>query len=260
MTLPLEIEQSFKAQSESGTICASCRSLNSLSGDLGETYIITDEANLYLFSRRVGETIEEHCLPVAAIEALEVVEDRPFAHLKVRCAAGDYSLKFSAMDEGVLQSIAALKHEGAEASPPAPAKPPTALLPAAAGVEFDPLVAFCAAIYALIQVDGNIDPEELILLNRQVDSPETVARGLEYLRRVGTVRLVEQLSHEYDQSQKLCLIANMLEISMVDGVLRSTEKGLMKQFREAMGIQPDDYEAIFEIILVKNNLTVFQSK
>ena len=255
MQLPPEVEQGFKQASASGEPTLSARALSSLEGELGETYLLADAAALYLFSRKVGEEYRQHQFDLATIESLELSEDRPFAYLHLSVGGRRYSLKFSAMDLDGLQGFVALK--GAAPTTPGESAPAAPMPAAGEEVELTPVIGFCATVYAMIQADGNIDSEELRLLNRQVEDAGAIDQGLEYLRRHGPVELLEELRAMLDRRQKLCLIANLIEMSMVDGLLRTTEQQLLKQVREALAIGQNDYEALYEALMIKNNTAVF---
>ena len=206
---------------------------------------------------------------MTSVSEVDVVEDRPFAYLRFQADGVSYDLKFSGMD---MEEITAFgeRLSGGEVSvtggdDPAdvtltadtPDQAPLKEAPEEAP-ELTPIVGFCAAVYAMIQADSDIDDEELEFLNRLIDHPPTVLKGLDALRRLGTVELFAQLRALLDDNQKLCMMANLVEMSMVDGLVRGNERRLLSQIREATGIEKSNFDAIFEVLMIKNNRSVFE--
>ena len=123
-------------------------------------------------------------------------------------------------------------------------------------VELNPLVGFAASLYVLSQVDGSMDKRELDIINRVVSTENSVA-ALDYLHQQGPLQLIESLKKMLDEKQKLCLMANLLELSMSDLVIKKDEKEIIRQFKDALQIDDSDYQAIYDVLMLKNNTGVF---
>ena len=116
---------------------------------------------------------------------------------------------------------------------------------------------FCAALQLLVQVDGTVDPEEQHLANRIIGDPALANQANEWLREHGQDALLTALPKLLDRDQALCLLANLIEIAMVDGLLRSRERELLEAVQKALALTDNDYQAMYDILLIKNNLAVF---
>ena len=63
---------------------------------------------------------------------------------------------------------------------------------------------------------------------------------------------LRDLNHE----QKLCFLANMMELGMCDGVLHRSEMDLIRSFCNHMELSEDEYDTIKQVLLIKNKLSV----
>lgn len=239
MYLPPKVIEAFRSHG-AGEPLQAVHALNSLTGGLGDTYLLAAPAGLFLYTSQVGQDSQALFLPYAEVTALELREDRPFVFLRLRARDQDSQLKFSTMDREPLGAIAQL-WDDARTGKRAPAAGPPAAAPAVpdappaavAAVKLTPLVGFCAAAYALIQADGNIATEEVETLARAVANRDAMERGLEYLRQHGPAALFAELRDRLSHDQKLCLLANLVDLAMADNTIHSTEKSLLHQFRDA---------------------------
>lgn len=68
--------------------------------------------------------------------------------------------------------------------------------------------------------------------------------------------LLSQLGAVLDKTQKQCLMANVIAVAMVDGALQGEEQECLQRFKQAMEISPEEYAALYDVLLLKNNLTV----
>lgn len=259
--LPSEIQTLLDERGHSKPYMA-VRALNSISGDLGEAYLLLIGDNMIILSRQIGRSLSELSIPKSSFGSVEVVEDRPFAYLRFQADGISYDLKFSGMDLDEIKAVGDAMSSSADATDVA-LKTATPVDVVATHIPEDappltPIVGFCAAVYAMIQADSDIDDEELEFLNRLIDHPPTVLKGLDALRRLGTVELFEQLCDLMDDTQKLCMMANLVEMSMIDGLVRGPERQLLTQVREATGVEKSNFDAIFEILMIKNNRSVFE--
>ena len=71
------------------------------------------------------------------------------------------------------------------------------------------------------------------------------------------IETLAELRGLLSQDQKLCLLANLVDLAMTDNTIRSTEKSLLHQFRETLGVEENDYDAIFDVLLLRHSVGVF---
>jgi uncharacterized tellurite resistance protein B-like protein len=123
-------------------------------------------------------------------------------------------------------------------------------------IEPVPLTIFCAAILALVEADGAAADEEQEARRRLIEDPATwkaaetlwTERGLE-----GVLVCLDRLN----RAQQRCLLANLVAVGMCDGWLRTAEQELLDRFRQAMAFSPEEYDALYQVLLSKEDLSVF---
>ena len=236
------------------------RALSDLEGNLGETWVIADARHLVFISRRLGKAFAPSIIPMSKVETFEISDERPFAYLCVKSDNLETRLKFAGSDTQLLARVGELRNSS-ESGPlvldvpeeePEDADEEPGHLPR--------FVGFCAAMHALIQADGKVDEAELTMLDLIVDDSKMLAAGLECWRRLGTERLVAEIANTFNPEQKLCLMINLLEVAVTDGYLRSHEKVLLKQLRDGIGVDREEFSAAYRVIMTKNNLSVFNDE
>eukprot|EP00828_Plagiopyla_frontata_P002273 TRINITY_DN10253_c0_g1_i2.p1 TRINITY_DN10253_c0_g1~~TRINITY_DN10253_c0_g1_i2.p1 ORF type:complete len:415 (+),score=65.78 TRINITY_DN10253_c0_g1_i2:163-1407(+) len=63
-----------------------------------------------------------------------------------------------------------------------------------------------------------------------------------------------------DSQQSLCFYANMLETAMTDGVLKSEEQQMLRDFGKHMNIDADAIAKVWDVLLIKNQLSVLEQQ
>jgi uncharacterized tellurite resistance protein B-like protein len=255
MKLPQEIAATFARQTGPAAPLLALRALADLEGNLGETHVVAAADALRLYSRRLGQAVRDVCLPWAELTAIHLEDDRPFVFLCLGTATTTHRLKFGNLDKGELERLQQLWQAGA-AQPATPAVPAT---PTGAPAALTPFLGFAAALYALMEVDGAADAEERHQLTRLLGSAELLTQAHDYLRRHSLADLQRELPPLLGTAQRQCLMANLLEFAMIDGYLRGSEQELLQQWRQHLAISDDDYNAIYAVLHLKNNLADFVS-
>ena len=238
---------------------AAARALYDLDGNLGESYAVATDHWLVLFSKRVGSEFTSQRFPMEEIADMAINDDRAFLYLDIMVAGKKFHLKFSSWDRGDLEQITDLWTEQSgrlAVEGETPIK--TASTAPNAPATLSPLTAFCASVHAMIQADGHVDQVELNILQNAVPSRPEIEAGKHYLSQVGQESLLARLREALDSPQRLCLLANLIDVAMADGLLRSKEQRLLDQFREALNISEVDYQSLFDTLRIENQLAVFE--
>ncbi len=63
-----------------------------------------------------------------------------------------------------------------------------------------------------------------------------------------------------NEHQKRCMLANMLEMAMRDGEFSGSEQTLIYEAATKLGIKKDDFNAIWNVILDKNCLSILTDR
>jgi uncharacterized tellurite resistance protein B-like protein len=122
-----------------------------------------------------------------------------------------------------------------------------------------PIVAFTVAMQLMMDADGVIDKDELEFLMRIVPDPEAMQTATAYREAYPVDDLIERTSAALDPRQRPCLMANLVSMALADGQLRPAEQALLERFQTALGIRASEFDTYFEVLQLKNNLTVFTS-
>ena len=256
MRLPQEIAATFARQAGIPQPLLALRALADLEGNLGETYVVAGPGDLWLYSKRLGESVRDHQLPWVKLTDMHLEDDRPFVYLCLTATDHTYRMKFGNLDKSELERLRELWRQGADQPGEATAPPAGEQTGPAA---LTPFLGFAAAIYALMEVDGAADAEERHQLTRLVGSSEVVTQAHDYLRRHSLEKLYGELPPLLAPHLRLCLMANLIEFAMIDGYLRGSEQELLQAWRQHLAIGTDDYDAIYAVLSLKNNLADFTS-
>ena len=74
---------------------------------------------------------------------------------------------------------------------------------------------------------------------------------------MGTKEVIDWIGKNFDEQERLCVIANVIELGMADGTLRSIEKETVKWFCEGLNVNEDTVQAIYDVLVIKNRVAVF---
>ncbi len=252
MKIPSDINSDFNSRTGSAEPAIAVRALTDIDGNVGETYILGASDRLVFYSAKIANDFTCHSLTYGEIQEIDVSEDRPFAYLGFRSSDQVTRLKCARYDiDDLLQIKHAWEQSGGGAD--------VAVTPGTTSVgrSESPYIALSAAIHALIKADASKSPEEEKKRELIIGDPELIRKGIEYCNQREVDQLIIDLNADLSQPQKLCLIANLLEVAMIDGVLTGNEKALIEKMREAFGLQTDEVNNIFDVLVVKNKLKIF---
>jgi uncharacterized tellurite resistance protein B-like protein len=255
MNMSQELTERFRQETGAEPI-AIARALYDLDGQIGETYTAANERFLVLFHRPLGGSYRTMVLQLSHITTLTTRVVSTFAFLEIEVPTAVFKLQYSYWDLPELETIVSCWQQQPSSSDAFEAvsqsMPPRSLLPA----ELTPLIAFCAALHALMSRDTRVDMVELHYLTRRIASLETVRQGQRYFDTHGLDHLLECLNRMLNPRQKRCLLANLMALAMEDGVLTSGEQELLDEFGRALVIPEALSQGLFETLMLKNNLTV----
>lgn len=276
MHLPDQLTATIIAKTNAQPV-ASARALYDLDGNLADTFVVATEPGLWVCSRRLGEPFAAQSWPWADVTALAVHAESVFAHLTWTTPDRPCALKFSSWDAPHLESIRRvwLQHERPNKSPASMSAPafdnksdtteitpptgllPTPTLPAPDIPSLTPLEFFCAAIHAVVEADDHIDMAELNYLSQRLQNKTAIQRGHAFLQQHGLDKLLAKAPRVLNAKQGRCLFANLVAVTMLDGLLKPVEMDLLDTFQAALHISQEDRQQIWELLLTKHRLAVF---
>lgn len=260
-SLPAKIREQVEPIVASEPAVSIARMRGSVGGSSGEGYVVALADRMYLYSRSLGEyeyTLREFYYR-GDIQLLEIREERFSLMLELTSGTGEkLDMKFAKyQDENIVPIVqqwqAATGSAPTAAPSPAPEAAPQEM---AAGGAIDPYVGAVALLIFIGTVDSEIDPaeEEYILRFSGGDNAVFQAAHSYYE------------NHEYedllavigglDEQQAMCVLANAMDLAMVDGVLHKNEQDMISRFAKKMAIAENDVNRIRDTLLVKNQTSV----
>ncbi len=221
------------------------RALYDVDGGLGSTWVAVGEERIVFFHRPSGGEFDRKRFQLNEVIEAELLGADELAVLRLRFATAQYQIKCSLFDLPALDRLAALCQTANERTP------------IEAPVRLNPASAFCAAIHAALDADGQVDPVETEWLSRKLPDPVAIEQGSAWLRVNGLDALLEALPSILNHEQQVCLLANLVGAVMADGLLEPAEQDLVGRFRSALDIGQSEYERIFNVLLSRNQVAVF---
>jgi len=115
--------------------------------------------------------------------------------------------------------------------------------------------AFLLAALTMIGIDGDIDDDEIAIIQR-MDRGNKKANdwndALKVWKKKTTSECVEIVVNTLDKHEKITTMANLIDIAMADAILDGDEKILLETYIEKFDINSSIIESIVEVISVKN--------
>ncbi len=217
--------------------------------------MLGDTCSVLLCSGSIGESYEFFKYKFEEITFVSLETDRPFAYLEIHVDNRDYRLKFPAYDLDQLDGIINRFNKNKTSSHKP--QPQAAQELSESKPELTLILGFCALLYAAANIDGKSCENELRNLNLIINDERILKQGFDYWQSTDNIQIVEELNTLLVSDQKLCLLANMLEVAMVDGVLNENEKNFLEKTRLTFNINTSEFNAIFEALYTKNNFAIF---
>ena len=140
-----------------------------------------------------------------------------------------------------------------------------------AGTEMTPHFAFVTALIYMIAADGEIQNEEigqlLSVLGGEKSSNGVIGVGAQnekllrnaqkYVQSNSPDKFLEEAAPLLTDAQKMCILTNLCDSLLSDGNADPTEQQLFYKFMQGFGIAEERFQPYFEVIVLKNDRTVF---
>lgn len=123
------------------------------------------------------------------------------------------------------------------------------------GQLMSPLLGLTVLLMFVASVDDDIAAEEQEFITRFCgDDKELYNRAYDYYQNHTFEETIGAL--ELNGQQKMCYLANLLELAMVDGAFDSREQKMIRRFSDAADLTESEVRTIRDVLLVKNQLSV----
>lgn len=267
--LPSKIKEQIKQVVADEIPVSLARSNTSIDGETGESYVLAFKDKMVVFSRKLGKS-DYTCISgdFGNIGSVDVRKEGINTFLDTEMNGKKFSLKFSSFEEKSLtpmveqwQKISDGGGGGSEEvisgakgtqiiSKEAPAST------AGQDGKFSLKEGLAVALMFIAGIDDEIAPEEdLYILNTFNKDRQLLQKALKYYKANSFDEFLIAVSG-MSQEQKLCFVANMMELGMCDGVLHRSEIKLIRQFCDYMEVSEDEYDTIKQVLLIKNKISV----
>ncbi len=252
--LPVKVKKKLEEIAGTAEPVSATRAGADVRGGPGESYVVAYNDRIVVLSRALGQN-DYSVLSGGLMDDVKrfSLERESHSTIVLSFEIGGESglLKFSSVEEDDLAAIAGkwrevsslCAMEGEEVGNPASSLPP--------------MMAMAAALMYVSAVDGEVAKEEnRYIANLRGMGKEGLYEALEYFRAHSFDELLQSSLSNLSEEQNLCVLANMLEVGMSDGILHKSEIELAKKFAEHAGIGKEEYNAVKQVLLVKNKISV----
>jgi uncharacterized tellurite resistance protein B-like protein len=125
-------------------------------------------------------------------------------------------------------------------------------------IKLSPKAALALAAMTVIAADGSIDEDEISGLRRIVRGDEDAFnQAYKVFKNHSLAECADSVAKFLDEKQKACVIANLVDIAMADGVLAGAEEKLLMTYINNFKMPDDTVKKVIEIIEIKNNYSIF---
>lgn len=142
------------------------------------------------------------------------------------------------------------------------------------GEDMTPHKAFAIALIYGMGADGEMDAEEvghlLAVIGGSRDGSGTIGVGaqnkalldsaLRYVRSHSPDQFLAEATPILTTAQRLCILMNLVDSALSDGEAEIEEQQLFDKMQKAFGITDEQFKPYFEVIMLKNDRSVFMNK
>lgn len=263
------------------------RTSGAMDGQPGEGYVISFKDKALVFSKKLGE--DSFSLTGGGfgddIKSLSIKKNNYDTFLEMNVKGQPFAIKVSGLDSKEVQTICdqfkivansggieISKADKVVVSPPVIPTPepvrkehlsylssrPQASASASQDLsKVSPQIILAVAMMFVSSVDKTIAPEENAYIANIFKNNTAVAnKALAIYKSTSYEDFLKIARKDLTNDQKMCIMANMLEIAMIDGTYLSEEQEVVEKFVSLMGISRMNYNNIMNALLVKNNISV----
>ena len=110
----------------------------------------------------------------------------------------------------------------------------------------------------LASEDDEVSGEENDFILKLANNDEAVLNMAHTFYHEQSIETLYDILKRCDEEQKFCIMANLLELAMCDGVLHSQELKLIRQFAKSMDMDDAEYETIKQVMVMKNQVGILK--
>ncbi len=120
-----------------------------------------------------------------------------------------------------------------------------------------PHIILVAALLYMMSTDGDLAPEEISRLQESVGKDkDAIPTARNYIKKNKFDNFLRDSGEILDKPSKLCILANVYECMLSDGVVQKAETKLFQKIQKEYGFNDKNFEKISSVILTKNDSAV----
>ena len=125
-------------------------------------------------------------------------------------------------------------------------------------------VLFVTGMLYAVQIDGSMTQQDVgklkgIFEGKVPSVDDLLKEAVDYQTSTKHAEYLNELQNmELESSQRICFMANLLDLLLVDGELHENEIVLYKTYSDAIRLTGSERGAIQEVIVAKNSIGDFQ--
>ncbi|PGZ97827.1 Tellurite resistance protein TerB [Bacillus pseudomycoides] len=137
----------------------------------------------------------------------------------------------------------------------------------------EPHFAFATSLLYMMGADGEYDNEELghllaVLGGKSKggtihvggNNGDLLEKAIKYVRKNSLETFLKEATPSLTDAQKMCILVNLVDSSLSDGEAEREEQVMFAKFLNAFGISEDRFKPFFEVIVLKNDRSVFTNQ
>jgi len=204
---------------------------------MGESFIVAYNEQFYFFTKAMGSpTYTKIEGEYDDISSMNVTKDTKNAIIEIELGRKKYTLKFSPLEEKNLNKV----------------------LGRWLSTSLSPFEALISALMYIASEDDEVSVEENDYILKIAKNDQAILNTAHDFYHEQPIELLFSILHKCNNEQKFCIMANLLELAMCDGVLHSKELKLIRLFARSMGMNDEEYETIKQIMVMKNQIGVLK--
>ncbi|MFW9609656.1 MAG: TerB family tellurite resistance protein [Aquaspirillum sp.] len=138
------------------------------------------------------------------------------------------------------------------------------------GDQMTPHLAFATSLLYMIAADGEFDNEEIGHLLSVLGGEESggsigvgannralLDSAQRYVRKHSIDEFIREAAPLLSDAQKMCILVNLIDSSLADGQPEPEEQVMFGKFLAGFGISEERFRPFFEVIVLKNDRSVF---
>jgi hypothetical protein len=120
-----------------------------------------------------------------------------------------------------------------------------------------PHIILVASLLYMMSTDGDLAPEEIARLQESVGKDkEAIPTARNYIKKNKFDNFLRDSGEILDKPSKLCILANVYECMLSDGIVQKAETKLFQKIQKEYGFNDKTFEKISSVIITKNDNAV----